>query len=124
MINLREIELTVGQSIVEELDGATLTFDSLPQAVTVPCTFTPIKKTMQIPNMGGGFSSLTSIGIVLFRAALLSGFADDAIMQKGLHCILTPKPGSEPLKLQLWTGGLMLGSALYDFMLVDENYKA
>jgi hypothetical protein len=124
MISLRECELTVGQSIGEDLDGATLTFDTLPQPVTIPCTFTPIKKSFQIPIQGGGFSLTTSIGIVVFRTSQLDGFADDSIIKQTLHCILTPIPGAEPMGLQLWHGGLMPGGGLYEFMLVDENFHA
>jgi hypothetical protein len=124
MISLREIELTVGQSIVENLDGATLTFDTLQHPITIPCTFTPIIKSIQMPLLGGGFSPTTSIGIVVFRVAMFEGIADDSIIKQGLHCILTPFPGAEPMGLQLWPGGFMPGAGLYKFQLVDENYKA
>src|ERR1039458_6235969 len=103
-ISLREMQLSVGQAIVESLDGAMLYFDTLPQSVAIPCTFTPIIKDFQIPNSGGGFSSLTSIGGVVFRASMVEGFADDAIIKKGLHCVLTPIPDAEPIRLQLWHG--------------------
>lgn len=118
------MELSVGQSIVEDLDGATLMFDTLTQPITIPCTFTRIIKDFQIPNSGGGFSSLTSIGDVVFRVSQLEGMADDATIKKGLHCILTPIPGAEPMGLQLWHGGFMPGGALYKWYLVDENFKA
>lgn len=117
------MELSAGQTIVEGLDGATLKFDSLNPILIVPCTFTPIVKDLQIPNDGGGFTSLTSIGIVLFRAALMNGARDSSI-KKGLNCILTPTPGADPMPMQLWSGGLMPGAALYKFMLVDRFYKA
>ena len=124
MGSLRELELSVGQSIVEDLDGATLMFDTLQTGpVTIPCTFTPIVKDFQIPSSGGGFSSLTSIGSVVFRVSQLDGIADDATVKKGLHCILTPVPGAEPMGMQLWQGGFIPGAALYKWHLVDENFK-
>ncbi len=119
------MQLSAGQMTVESLDNSTLTFDTLESGqVTIPCTFTPIIKDFQIPNSGGGFSSLTSIGGVVFRESMLAGVADDATIKKGLHCILIPKPGAEPMGLQLWHGGYVAGACLYKFMLCDENYKA
>lgn len=117
------MELSVGQSIVENLDGATLTFDTLPIIVTIPCTFTPILKDFQMPNSGGGLSPMTGVAICLFRASLLDGIADDSIIKKGLHCIFTPGLDEETMGMQLWAGGLMPGAALYKFELRDENFK-
>lgn len=124
MISLREMELSVGQSIVEGLDGATLTFDRLQTGpLTIPCTFVEIIKDFQIPNIGGGFSSLTTIGRVVFRTALLEGIVDDDTLKKGLHCIFQPTPTSNPMGAQLWHGGLLPGAALNKWYLADENYK-
>ncbi len=121
MISLREMELSVGQCVVEELDGATLTFDTLPNPIVVPCTITPIIKDFQ---MIGGQSATTYVEVCIFRASYIEGITEDNVIKKGLHCILTPIPGADTIGLQLWHGGLMPGARLYNFMLADENYKA
>ena len=44
--------------------------------------------------------------------------------RKGVTCQLTVRSGTEPLKLQLWMGGLLPGGLLYRFKAVDENFNA
>ena len=122
MISLREMELSVGQATVEALDGATLTFTfaSQPGQVVVPCVHGPILKNF---DLGNGKSALTMISFCDFRACFFEGIADDSVIVKGLQCTLLSTPGADPLYLQLWTGGLLPGGAVYKFVLVDANYK-
>ena len=121
MISLREMELTAGQQVVENLDGATLTFPAasaaLPQ-LKVPCTITKILTDFVL--VFEGKSSKTFVQICLFRAALVG----NRVLTKGDLCSLSPYPGATPYAMRLWHGGLMPGGAVYQFMLVDENYSA
>ena len=123
MISLRNAELTAGQMIVEALDGATLQFTSFQTPFTVPCTITKMVKDFDL--IPGGKSPKTILAICLFRTATIPAAALPYFNAnpKGIQCTLTPTPASAPVSLQLRHGGLMPGGALYQFMLVDANYK-
>jgi hypothetical protein len=120
-INLREMQLTAGQVVGEQLDGATLTFTTLPQSAPVPCTHSPIIKDFVMEN---GQSSKTLVQACQFRVAAVDGFATDAELQKGLKCTLTTGIDQVQYGMQLWAGGLISGGAIYQFMLADESFRA
>ena len=123
-ISLRELELTAGQCVVEMLDGATLQFTSFPQPFTVPCTITKLVKDFDL--IPGGKSQKTMFAICLFRACTIPASALPTFNDnpKGVKCTLSPTPKAASISLQLWHGGIMPGAAVYQFMLVDQNFKA
>ena len=111
---MRELELTSGQQVAEVLDGATLTI----MGAVIPCTHGPILGDFEL--MPGGPSPKTTVPSLEFRASLLS----PQVPKKGVHCQLKITPTSDPIALQLWSGGLLSGGAVYQFMAVDANYRA
>lgn len=120
-INLREIELTAGQAVMEDLDGATLSFNNLAQPITIPCTHSPVIKDFVMEN---GQSSKTLISACQFRVSAIDGFATDVELKKGLKCTLITGIDRVEYGMQLWAGGLLSGGAVYQFVLADENFKA
>ena len=112
------MELTAGQAAVESLDGSTLELTTQNPTVKVPCTITKILTDFTL--VFGGKSSKTVVQICLFRAELVG----DRVLTKGDLCRLIPYAGGPEYAMRLWHGGLMPGGALYQFMLVDQNYSA
>lgn len=108
----------------DPLGFATLTFTSSPGAVQsqliVPVTHTKIDVSYILSS---GMSPTTTIERCEFRAALVVA-AWVPFMFKGTKCSLCMRPGTPPIALQLWDGGLMAGAGMYRFMLVDANFHA
>jgi hypothetical protein len=87
---------------------------------TVPLTHTKIDASF---ILSAGRSSDTTIERVEFRASLVP-CEWIPFMLKGTRCSLTIKPGADPVRFQLWDGGLVEGGEVYRFMLADENFHA
>ena len=121
MISLREMELAAGQVVAEQLDESTLTFSTLQDVPTIPCTHSPIIKDFVMEN---GQSSKTLIQSCQFRVSAIDGFATDAQLLKGLKCTLTTGIDRVEYPMQLWAGGLVSGGAVYQFALADANFHA
>lgn len=124
MVSLREIELTAGQSIVETLDGASLSFSTPSFTFSAPCTITKIVKDFDL--IPGGQSPKTMLAICIIRRSTVPEPARPTFdgQPKGIKCTLKPTPCSTPLALMVWHGGLMPGAGVYNFTLVDASYKA
>ncbi len=99
---------------------ATLTFTTMVPQTTVPVTHTKIDASF---IFAAGKSSDTTAEQFEFRAALIPD-AMQCKVEKGLLCSLVIKPGAPPIRLQLWTGGLLPGGEIYRFMLVDQNFHS
>lgn len=113
MPTLRELELTAGLSVAQQLDGAVLTIFGL----NIPCTHGPIMGDFEL--VIGGKSPKTTIPSLEFAASLVGA----NVPQKGVHCTLKLTPTSSPILLKLWSGGLLAGGAVYQFVAVDQNYN-
>ena len=69
----------------------------------------------------GGQSPKSFIETINFRRDQLP---DGDIPAKGIKCSLDMGNGTPILQLQFWNGGLKTDGFTYDFMAVDENYRA
>jgi hypothetical protein len=120
MISLREMQLTAGQVVGEQLDGATIAFGA-PHGITIPCTHSPIVKDFVMWN---GESSRGAVQACQFRAASVEGIIPDDKLKKGLQVTLTTGGESIVYAMQLWAGGLLAGGEMYQFELKDLNWGA
>jgi len=110
---ISQIQAILGETS-ERTSGAVL----LMFKTKVPCSHSPVMNDFDLGP--GGPSPKLFIEQVEFLASDIG----NAKPKKGVKCLLTIRPGTEPLRLQLWEGGLMPGGYLYRFKAVDENYQA
>lgn len=100
--------------------GATLTLTTLPQPITVDCTYERIHDDFL---MNSGQSPKLVVEQCVFLAAGVPSTCT-TVIRKGLVGILKPNPSAKDIPIRLWIGGLEQGGLIYRFMLVDANYSA
>ncbi len=114
------MQLTAGQLVGEQLDGATLAFGA-PFNITIPCTHSPLIKDFVLMS---GESSRGAVQACQFRASQVDGIITDAQLKKGLPCTLVTGGEAVEYSMQLWSGGLIAGGQIYQFELHDLNWGA
>ena len=113
------MQLTAGQVVGEQLDGATLFFPAF--NLTVPCIHSPLIKDFVLLS---GESSRGAVQACQFRASTVDGVITDAQLKKGLPCTLTTGGEAISYSMQLWVGGIVSGGQMYQFELKDLNWGA
>jgi len=110
---LIQIQTILGES-AERTSGAVLQFDGM---VGVACSHSPVIGDFDLG--AGGKSSMTMVEVCEFLASDVG----NKVLTKGDRCRLIVRPGSKPMRMQLWDGGLLPGGYIYRFRLVSENFK-
>ena len=100
--------------------GAEITFSTLPNPVTVDCTF---ERIIDNWDQGSGQVPRLMIEGCKFLAADIPSTCITPI-RKGLQCTLKPNPNANAVPCRLDIGGLEQGGLIYRFVLVDVNYDA
>lgn len=117
---LNKIVFTAGQKAHENLLGATLTFPTLPDVITIPCTSSKPRKGWILAN---GKSPETFVESIKFFVANIPEASFDYI-EKGLEVTLLQSPDNEPIDLRLDDGGLTTDGLAFDFKAMDRNQRA
>lgn len=99
----------------DRLGLATLDFGFSP---FVPCAHTQLIKDFEL--VPGGKSVTSFIERCEFKSSDVGSFP----VGKDVRVAITLKPGMQPYKMRIWSGGLMEGGEIYRFMLVAEDWKA
>ena len=124
---LQTLQWQAGQKKQEQLYGALLFIFNSQNAVEpltdpIPCTHTHLMCDFDFGPAGK--SGTQAIEVLLFRADQVGA----NIPEKGVFCRLRlatfPEDGSQDVPLQLWSGGLLPDGLVYQFMVVDANYRA
>lgn len=115
MESFRALELTAGQVVMEDLDGAMAQFAT---GNPIPCTHSQLIYDFEL--VPGGQSPKLTIAAIQFRADQVAGIT----LRKDVKFSLKITPTADPIALKLGHGGLLPGGAMYQFMAFDANYGA